>query len=149
MHHYIACEHGWVWYKDHCYKFEATRREEFDSASAYCRSLQGWLVDIADDAEDRFLASHLSQNYANITIWRTAGRKVGDIFRWELGGKMRLRPMDYTAWPPGQPGFNTSLVLAKRVNSSSAAQFIWQGQVDNSDTKKYAYPPICKKLRLG
>ena len=138
-----VCSKGWEAYDGSCYKFAADDKQQYSGSRDACASLGAQLVKITNS---RFLKRVLQERHADLPTWRTAGRKIGDHFKWQdPSGKKRHRKMKYKVWFPRHPAKYTTLVLdvATSKNDTRVWKGTWAGTPRKPD--QFSYPYICEK----
>ena len=136
---HLACgDASWSYYSGSCYKL-IRQHKSFLSAMDHCQAIQGYLVEIQDDFENRYVANfHRNQD---IWIGLSDRRKEGHWI-WETSGRVAI----YTKWNPGEPNNKGG------GNGHANCALIWRHyHIDtwddrNCDQKKYF---VCERGKTG
>ena len=86
----VVCPTGWKKNGRSCYKFLSDLKYQFAAAARYCDSLNSHLLYIETSREDKYIKRLLKKKFPNVSVWRTAGRKLDKGFGWFTGTNKSL-----------------------------------------------------------
>ncbi|XP_033758834.1 perlucin-like protein [Pecten maximus] len=94
------CRSGWTTYNDSCYLFVNSESDDWTEAHYHCNILHGYLADVLDEDENKFLKTQLLTRHESGCFYISAT----DV---ELEGHWVWpntdSPVDYTDWAPTEP----------------------------------------------